>query len=594
MQAIIKRRQLPGEGHAFSEAVSPLLAKLFSARGLCADQDISLALKDLLPAELLGIDRAVELLAIALEKQERIVVVGDFDCDGATSCALFIRAMQSMGHTDVRFVVPNRFEYGYGLTPEIVDFVAMQQPALIVTVDNGIASVDGVVRAAELGISVLVTDHHLPGDTLPQAAAIVNPNQPGCNFPSKHLAGVGVVFYLMLALRSFLRESGWFARREIGEPNLANFLDLVALGTVADVVQLDKNNRILVEQGLKRIRVGRCCVGIKALLRIAGRSAAKLIASDIGFVLGPRLNAAGRLDDISIGIALLLTDDESLADEIARELDNFNKDRRSIERGMKLEAEAEVAKLIAVQMADASDGDLLPAGLTLFNVDWHQGVVGIVASRIKEAHHRPCICFALESDDENCVLLKGSARSINGFHIRDALDLISKRYPDLIEKFGGHAMAAGLVIARDKLALFRQAFEEVASELLRPEDLQKSLYSDGELSVEEINLESAQLVKHGFPWGQSVPEPLFDGEFLLIRQRIVGGHHLKLVLVHPEDRQSSLDAIVFNVDTAEWPDETVERIRLVYSLDVNDYRGQETVQLIGRQIEKLGEDDFVR
>ena len=528
----------------------------------------------------MGIDAAADLIVAAIESNARILIVGDFDADGATSCALAIRAFEAMGHSDVRFIVPNRFEYGYGLTPEIVELAKPQNPSLIITVDNGISSVDGVAAARAAGIDVLVTDHHLPGEQLPDANVIVNPNQHGCKFPSKALAGVGVIFYVMSAVRTALRNKQWFNDQR-PEPNMADFLDLVALGTVADVVPLDKNNRILVEQGLRRIRVGKCCAGIRALIEVSGRSAAKLVASDMGFALGPRLNAAGRLDDISIGIACLLTDDAMLAQDIATELDSMNRDRRQIEQGMQLQAEAALNRL------EQEDGAPLPIGMCLFNEEWHQGVVGILASRIKDRHQRPVICFALANDSEDCSELKGSARSIKGFHIRDALDAVAARHPGLIDKFGGHAMAAGLSLNKSKFAEFSAAFNEEASRLLTEDDLQSRILSDGELSAEEISLDNALLINYATPWGQLFPEPIFDNEFLLVQQRIVGSKHLKLVLGIDDGSGHIIDAIAFNVDTEIWPDETTKKVKVAYRLDVNRYRGRESVQLMIEHIEKV-------
>ncbi|MDG1938832.1 MAG: single-stranded-DNA-specific exonuclease RecJ [Pseudomonadales bacterium] len=532
------------------------------------------------PSQLMGIDAAADLIVAAIESNARILIVGDFDADGATSCALAIRAFEAMGHSDVRFIVPNRFEYGYGLTPEIVELAKPQNPSLIITVDNGISSVDGVAAARAAGIDVLVTDHHLPGEQLPDANVIVNPNQHGCKFPSKALAGVGVIFYVMSAVRTALRNKQWFNDQR-PEPNMADFLDLVALGTVADVVPLDKNNRILVEQGLRRIRVGKCCAGIRALIEVSGRSAAKLVASDMGFALGPRLNAAGRLDDISIGIACLLTDDAMLAQDIATELDSMNRDRRQIEQGMQLQAEAALNRL------EQEDGAPLPIGMCLFNEEWHQGVVGILASRIKDRHQRPVICFALANDSEDCSELKGSARSIKGFHIRDALDAVAARHPGLIDKFGGHAMAAGLSLNKSKFAEFSAAFNIEASRLLTEDDLQSRILSDGELSAEEISLDNALLINYATPWGQLFPEPIFDNEFLLVQQRIVGSKHLKLVLGIDDGSGHIIDAIAFNVDTEIWPDETTKKVKVAYRLDVNRYRGRESVQLMIEHIEKV-------
>ena len=582
MAALIQRHPVPSVTDAeFPSELHPLLRRVFIARGARCSDDVDLSMPSLLPpSQLMGIDAAADLIVAAIESNARILIVGDFDADGATSCALAIRAFEAMGHSDVRFIVPNRFEYGYGLTPEIVELAKPQNPSLIITVDNGISSVDGVAAARAAGIDVLVTDHHLPGEQLPDANVIVNPNQHGCKFPSKALAGVGVIFYVMSAVRTALRNKQWFNDQR-PEPNMADFLDLVALGTVADVVPLDKNNRILVEQGLRRIRVGKCCAGIRALIEVSGRSAAKLVASDMGFALGPRLNAAGRLDDISIGIACLLTDDAMLAQDIATELDSMNRDRRQIEQGMQLQAETALNRL------EQEDGAPLPIGMCLFNEEWHQGVVGILASRIKDRHQRPVICFALANDSEDCSELKGSARSIKGFHIRDALDAVAARHPGLIDKFGGHAMAAGLSLNKSKFAEFSAAFNEEASRLLTEDDLQSRILSDGELSAEEISLDNALLINYATPWGQLFPEPIFDNEFLLVQQRIVGSKHLKLVLGIDDGSGHIIDAIAFNVDTEIWPDETTKKVKVAYRLDVNRYRGRESVQLMIEHIEKV-------
>ena len=582
MAALIQRHPVPSVTDAeFPSELHPLLRRVFIARGARCSDDVDLSMPSLLPpSQLMGIDAAADLIVAAIESNARILIVGDFDADGATSCALAIRAFEAMGHSDVRFIVPNRFEYGYGLTPEIVELAKPQNPSLIITVDNGISSVDGVAAARAAGIDVLVTDHHLPGEQLPDANVIVNPNQHGCKFPSKALAGVGVIFYVMSAVRTALRNKQWFNDQR-PEPNMADFLDLVALGTVADVVPLDKNNRILVEQGLRRIRVGKCCAGIRALIEVSGRSAAKLVASDMGFALGPRLNAAGRLDDISIGIACLLTDDAMLAQDIATELDSMNRDRRQIEQGMQLQAETALNRL------EQEDGAPLPIGMCLFNEEWHQGVVGILASRIKDRHQRPVICFALANDSEDCSELKGSARSIKGFHIRDALDAVAARHPGLIDKFGGHAMAAGLSLNKSKFAEFSAAFNEEASRLLTEDDLQSRILSDGELSAEEISLDNALLINYATPWGQLFPEPIFDNEFLLVQQRIVGSKHLKLVLGIDDGGGHIIDAIAFNVDTEIWPDETTKKVKVAYRLDVNRYRGRESVQLMIEHIEKV-------
>lgn len=581
MTAMIQRRSISNENDvSFSADLHPLLQRVFTARGAYTSDDIDLSMKALLsPTLMFGIDAAVDLIINNIENNSRILIVGDFDADGATSCALAVRVLEAMGHNDVRFMVPNRFEYGYGLTPEIVELAKLQKPALIITVDNGISSIEGVAAARAANIDVLVTDHHLPAEQLPNANVIVNPNQRACNFPSKSLAGVGVIFYVMSAVRAGLRAKSWFSDTR-PEPNMADFLDLVALGTVADVVPLDKNNRILVEQGLRRIRSGKACAGIRALIEIAGRSAAKVTASDMGFALGPRLNAAGRLDDISIGIACLLTDDAMLARDIATELDSMNRDRRQIEAGMQLQAES------ALKLLEQVEGTELPTGMCLFNEEWHQGVVGILASRIKERHHRPVICFALANDSVDCDELKGSARSIKGFHIRDALDAVAARHPGLIKKFGGHAMAAGLSLERNAFPLFEQAFNQEASRQLSEDDLQSRIISDGALHANDISIDNALLINYAQPWGQQFPEPLFDNEFTVVQQRLVGSKHLKLVL-KANDSADIIDAIAFNIDLEKWPDDSAKKVTAAYRLDINRYRGRESVQLIIEYLEKL-------
>jgi single-stranded-DNA-specific exonuclease len=476
-----------------------------------------------------------------------------------------------MGHTDVGFLVPNRFEYGYGLTPEIVALAAVQKPRVIVTVDNGIASFEGVDKANALGIDVVITDHHLAADHLPAAYAIVNPNQPGCEFPSKALAGVGVIFYVMTALRTALREAGWFAERNIAEPNMSEFLDLVALGTVADVVPLDFNNRILVHQGLRRIRAGRARAGILALLEVAGKRRERAVASDMGFAVAPRLNAAGRLDDMTHGILCLLTEDPSLAGEFAQELDAMNRDRRQIETGMQIEAES----LIRSMSIDESG---LPYCFCLHDDGWHQGVIGILAARIKERYHRPAIAFA---PGEKPGELKGSARSINGVHIRDVLDRVATGHPGLLTKFGGHAMAAGLSLPTENLAAFRAAINQAIADTVDENDLHAVLLSDGELSQGDFNLFVAQLIREAGPWGQHFPEPLFDGVFRVIQQRVLGDNkHIKMVLTPHDNPKLPLDAIWFNANMALWPMPDNALVHVVYKMDVNEFRGQQSLQLM--------------
>ncbi|OIO82959.1 MAG: single-stranded-DNA-specific exonuclease RecJ [Gallionellaceae bacterium CG1_02_60_948] len=537
--------------------IAPLLARLYAARGIADASQLDTDIKRLLPFNLLKNARQMgKLLADAIAANKKILVVADYDADGATACAVAMRGLGALG-ARVDFIVPNRFEYGYGLTPEIVQLAAQMKPDVLLTVDNGIASVEGVAAAHRLGMQVLVTDHHLPGDELPDAACIVNPNQPGCDFPSKHLAGVGVMFYVLMALRAELRERGAFAGK--AEPNLGNLLDLVALGTVADVVKLDDNNRILVQQGLQRIRGGRSCAGIQALLRVARRPSVQATSYELGFIVGPRLNAAGRLEDMSIGIRCLLTDDANEANELAARLDALNHERRSIEADMQ---DSALATLHAFDPADSFS-------LALFNEDWHQGVIGILASRLKDKFHRPVIAFARAQDGE----LKGSGRSIAGLHLRDALDLVSKRQPHLIRKFGGHAMAAGLSIAEADLADFRQAFEAVARELLDADALVKTISTDGALAAHEFTLDIARALQNQV-WGQGFPEPLFEGEFHVQSQRVVGEKHLKLKLSSPA---GNFDAIrFFSAEPA------AADIRAVYSLNINEYNGSESLQLIVR------------
>lgn len=545
----------------------PLLTRLYAARGVQSAAELDKGLARLMPySQLKGIEAAVDLLVEALEKRQRILFVGDFDADGATASTVGVLGLRLLGTAQVDYLVPNRFEYGYGLTPEIVAVALERRPDLLVTVDNGISSIEGVAAAKAAGLKVLVTDHHLPGRELPAADAIVNPNQPGCDFPSKALAGVGVIFYVLLALRARLRQRDWFARCGIAEPNLAELLDLVALGSVADVVPLDANNRILVHQGLARIRAGRARPGLRALLEVAGRDHRRITSTDLGFILGPRLNAAGRLDDMSLGIECLLCEDEPLARDMAVQLDALNQDRKAIEQGMQREALAQLRDLPTEQ---------LPFGLCLFEPDWHQGVIGILASRLKERYHRPTIAFADAGDG----LLKGSARSIPGFHIRDALDAVAARHPGLISKFGGHAMAAGLSLPQANFGAFSAAFDAEVRRQLAEEDLAGRLLSDGQLGGEEFHLELARALRQAGPWGQHFPEPLFHGVFEIVQQRLVGERHLKMVLC-TECGSRQLDAIAFNVDREQWPNPTVRWAELAYKLDVNEFRGQESVQLL--------------
>ncbi len=568
-RSVIIRRSRRDQSAHLPDDLHPVLRRVYAARGLLRADQLQRGLDRLLPAsQLMGMEAAVDLLGTALMERRRILVIGDFDADGATSTALAVRVLRACGAAHVEYLVPDRFRYGYGLTPGIVRVAVDRAPDLIVTVDNGISSIDGVRAAKEAGIRVLVTDHHLPGQRLPDADAIVNPNQPGDEFASKNLAGVGVMFYLLAGLRARLRQEGWFTRQGLKEPILADYLDLVALGTVADVVPLDHNNRVLVEQGLRRIRAGRACPGIQALLEVAGRSPRRAVASDLGFFAGPRINAAGRLEDMSIGIECLLADDPGRARELAAQLNDLNLERRAIEDRMREEALAEVERL------HLEDGAGLPVGLCLYDGDWHQGVVGLVASRVKDRVHRPVIAFAPGENGE----LKGSARSVPGLHIRDALDEIATTHPGLIDRFGGHAMAAGLSLQPERLEDFRVAFDAQVRRHLGADDLRGMVWSDGELAPSELNLELAEALRYGGPWGQGFPEPVFDGRFRVERRRVVGDRHLKMT-VRPEQGDIALDAIAFGFPLERMPDEG-SRMHLAYRLDVNEYRGLRGLQLL--------------
>ena len=566
----LKHRPIPPriQWQLEQQGLHPLLARLYAARGIKTRSELDYELKSLLPPALLThAAKAAVLLADAIEAQAGILIVADYDCDGATACAVGIRALRAMASDSgahIDYLVPNRFTYGYGLTPGIVDLAATMTPDLIVTVDNGIASIEGVARANELGIATLITDHHLPADELPAAECIVNPNQPGCTFPSKHLAGVGVMFYVMLALRAELRQRGWF-EGERKEPNLGALLDLVALGTVADVVKLDQNNRILVNQGLKRMREGKLTPGLRAIFRAAGRDPAKATSLDLGFIVGPRLNAAGRLADMSLGIEALITDDEGRALSIAQQLDALNRERKDIESGMQDQA------LIHLETLYTGDG----AGVALFDPEWHQGVIGILASRIKDKLHRPVFAFAPGENGE----IKGSGRSIPGLHLRDALDLISKRSPGLLLRFGGHAMAAGATMMEANFPRFRDLFAQIADELIAPADLTRTLETDGPLEAAYVAISTVNLLENEV-WGQGFSPPIFEDEFVVENQRILKEKHLKLRLRKDDLR---LNAIQFNFSTAP----SGNRIRAAYRLAINDYNGVQTPQLMIEHIEDI-------
>jgi len=533
MLTTIKRRPDVAISEHINE-LPPILQRIYAQRGISSEDEINHSLsKALPPGKLLNVEAGVELIYNCMLNEQHILIVGDFDADGATSTALFIRALKCFGYSNVAYLVPNRFEFGYGLTPEIVEVAAESEPALIITVDNGISSIEGVAAAKAKGIDVLITDHHLPGKELPQANVIINPNQQNDEFPSKHLAGVGVVFYVLSALRVLLRENKWFAANQLEEPNLAQFLDIVAVGTVADVAKLDFNNRILVDQGLRRIRANKCCAGIRALLTVANKKTFRVSSTDLGFVVGPRLNAAGRLEDMSLGIECLLTDDESRAQELAKQLNDLNEERKHIEQEMQKQA-LEVLK---------------------------------------------------SNKFENESELKGSARSIPGLHIRDAIDLLATRHPELINTFGGHAMAAGMSIPKESFEAFATSFNEVIEELVSPEQLEAILLSDGELEENELSLDIAELLFQAGPWGQGFPEPVFDGVFNVNDHRIVGKHHLKLSLTPIGGRQK-IDAIAFNIEKHHWREESNE-VRIAYQLTINDFRGIRSAQLIVQHLESI-------
>ena len=550
------------------------LSRVLNSRGISSNQQIDYSLKRLLPPQnLSNINDAAHLLAEAITADANIVIVGDFDADGATSCALAIGCLKAFGLNNVSYLVPNRFEYGYGLSPEIVGVAAMRQPDVIITVDNGISSVDGVHAAQQLGMSVLITDHHLPGEEIPTADVIVNPNLPNDRFASKNLAGVGVIFYVMLATRAKLREQDWFQQSGNQEPNMSQYLDLVALGTVADVVPLDQNNRILVQQGMQRIRQGQACFGIEALLTVGKRNSSRLSSSDLGFAVGPRLNAAGRLDDMSVGIECLLADSEEKAMSLALQLDQLNKDRREVEQSMQQDALAIVEQ---ITLDDTEQPDIY----VLHDDSWHQGVVGLVASRIKERTNRPVLALA-PSDTQGEY--KGSARSVEGVHIRDVFARVEAMHPNLMDKFGGHAMAAGLSINGKKIPEFKRALESVVKEMTKGHDWDQVLLSDGELDSQEFNMEFAEQIRQLSPWGQGFPEPLFDGHFEVIDARVVGDTHAKLKL-RPLVGDQHIDAICFGYLSSHNALPQGE-IRAAYRLDVNEFRERKNLQLMIQHIE---------
>lgn len=566
MQKIIKTR-LPLTTNTISP--HPLLNRIYQARGITDSKELLLSLTQLHHPNLLAnIDQAVNLLYAAYQRQARIVIVGDFDADGATSTALALLALRQFGFEQVDYLIPDRFSQGYGLSVAVAEMVLEKGADFVLTVDNGISSFDGIALLKANQVQVLVTDHHLPAESLPNADAMINPNLTACLFPSKSLAGVGVIFYVMIALRAKLRQANAFTDKP--EPNIADLLDLVALGTVADVVPFDHNNRILVAQGLQRIQSGHCRVGIQALAEVAKRDLHRLQASDLGFAIAPRLNAAGRLENMALGVELLICENLNTARQLALELDSLNQTRKEFEQEMKAEALAICAKL--PNLSDNTQAK----GIVLFQADWHQGVLGILASRIKDQFHRPVIAFA--QDDEQGQYLKGSARSISGVHMRDLLERIDQQQPDLIVKFGGHAMAAGLTIAKEKLTAFQQAFDQTLQQFVSPEQLQGVIYTDGELQPHEMTLDTAELLQQAGPWGQHFAEPVFEGQFRILQQRLVGQKHLKMMV---ENQAGMLfDAIWFNVDLRQFPDLSIHQAKLVYKLDINLFRDNKNLQLL--------------
>ena len=572
MQKTIQAREKVSDSH-LNTALHPVIKQIYAARGIQSDSELDNGAASLLDFRLLkDIDIASQILIEGLKKQAKILIVGDFDADGATSTAILMQGLPMFGFENVDYLVPDRFNLGYGLSPQLAEQVVALRPDILITVDNGISCIQGVEVCKQAGITVIVTDHHLQGEHLPNADAIVNPNRFDCEFPSKALAGCGVAFYLLVALRHYLREQNFFDTHGLAQPNIAALLDIVALGTVADVVPLDANNRTLVYQGLARIRAGHTRPGILALIEVANRNSYRLQASDFGFAIAPRLNAAGRLDDMSLGIACLLSPDGNQARRIAAELDGLNQERREIEQSMQVEANAVLEKLL-------NQSNEVPNAVCLYQDDWHQGVIGILAGRLKEKYHRPTVIFAQGENGE----IKGSCRSIPGLHMRDLLESISTKYPALILKFGGHAMAAGLSILEADFNHFKQVYTEAVTQNLAEEDKHAVVLTDGNLPADCFNLNFANQLKQAGPFGQSFPEPLFDDEFFIIQQRLVGEKHLKMVLRHASGLD--IDAIAFNVDLKAWPNTAAEKVRLAYQLDINEFRGKFSLQLLVNEIQ---------
>lgn len=570
---IIRRRVIPAGNIKLAQITHPLLEQVYLARGITSGEELNHSTQQLLNyQQLAGIDCAVELLYQAVLKHKNILIVGDFDADGATSTALIMTALHEFGIKNVSYIIPDRFEDGYGLSVSVVKKAVEKQADLIITVDNGISAFDAVAFAKQYNIQVIITDHHLAPEILPDADAIINPNLSHCSFPSKNLAGVGVTFYFMLALRAFLRQKNWFGICNIKEYNLANLLDLVALGTVADVVALDYNNRILVQQGLARIRSGFCCPGIKALISLTKRNMVGLTSQDLAYYIAPRINAAGRMDNMSLGVELLLTKDQHIAFSAAEILEDLNTNRKAVEQNMQQEA------LAFIQQLDYKEDDI-PNSFVIFHPDFHQGVIGVLSSRIKERFYRPVISFALADNGD----LKGSGRSINGVHLRDILERINLRDPELIICFGGHAMAAGLTIPQCNLTKFSQYFNDEVTRISRDIPLDNVIETDGEIANHFCTVDTAKLLKESGPWGEKFPEPLFDGIFIIHQQKIVAGKHLKLV-IESVNGGSLLNCIMFNVDLAIWPDHSIKKVQIIYRLEVDEFRGNQSLSLLAKHL----------
>ena len=573
MKSKLTHRQLPEVLPKLSPDIPLLLQRVYALRGITSMQELDYTTRNLCNYDNLdGTHTAVEIVYSAMQNNKRIMIVGDFDTDGATSTALMIKALKKMGCKHVDYIIPNRFDDGYGLSISVVKRALSKKADLIITVDNGVSAIEAVEFAKQSNLTVIITDHHLCSEQLPAADAIINPNLPNSSFPSKHLAGVGVAFYFMLALRAKLRKENWFASNKLAEYNITNLLDLVALGTIADVVKLDRNNRILVHQGISRIRAGHCCEGIKALLDISRRDPLTLTSTDLAYYIAPRLNAAGRMDSMSLSVELLLCEDYDSAIKQATDLDTLNHDRKLIEQTMYQEA------LSYIEQVEQKNSTF-PNALVVHHPQWHQGIIGIVSARLKDKHYRPVICFASTEDG----LLKGSGRSIEGIHLRDILDKLNERYPDILVSFGGHAMAAGLSIQEKDLDQFSAHFEALITEQLDLDVLEQIIETDGEIDNQDFNYSIAKQLKESGPWGEGFTEPTFDGDFIVHQQRLFAEKHLKLVL-EPKNGGPIIEGICFNVNLTQWPDNTIKIVKIVYQLDVNDFRGNQAVKLMIRHI----------